>query len=74
MRIRKTRHYRIYHEDEVPWDRVLEVVFTTKRQKVGKGLVRFVRRTAREEIYILAGYDPVEQELRIINAKRKKRR
>ena len=31
--VRKTRHYEEEHEREVPWDRVVELIFTVKNPK-----------------------------------------
>lgn len=31
--IRKTEHYRIYHEREFPWSKVIEIILTTKNQR-----------------------------------------
>ena len=73
MKIVKSRHYKLYHEGDFPWDEVVEVILTTKKQRIGKSLFRFVRRSKRREVYILARYDSEKDELKVINAKRRRR-
>ena len=31
--IRKTEHYILYHEKEVPWSKVIEIILTTKSKR-----------------------------------------
>ena len=31
--IRKTDHYKLYHEKEVPWNKVLEIILNTKSKR-----------------------------------------
>ena len=73
MKIKKTYHYIVEHERDVPWDVVLEVIRTTKGKRVGPNLIRYIRRSKKREIYVLCGLDR-EGNLRVINAKIRKKR
>ena len=63
-KIEKTLHYRKEHEEEVPWDLVLKIVFKTKRKMKSKNLIEF--KTSR--YYVLAKLE--NKVLKIINAKK----
>lgn len=68
MEIRKTHHYIVEHEDEVPWETVQDVIKTTSAVRVGKDLLKFVRRSKKREVYILCAEDR-QGNLKVINAK-----
>ncbi len=63
--IRKTRHYIEEHESEVPWEKVVELIFTTKSPR-RKGDVFEIENSKH---YVLFSIE--EGILWVINAKRK---
>lgn len=69
MGIRKTLHYIREHEAEVDWSTVLRVVQSTKGERIGDNLIRYLRRTKSGRIYVLGAIDS-NGDLRVINAKR----
>ena len=65
-RINATRHYKEEHEREVPWDKVVELIFTTKNPRK-KGLTFEIES---ENYYVVF---KIEKDiLWVINAKRSK--
>ena len=72
MRIKKTYHYIVEHEAEVPWDLVIEVIKTTKGRRVGANLLKFIRRSKRREVYVLCCEESTG-DLKVINAKIRRR-
>ncbi len=63
--VRKTWHYIEKHEREVPWDKVVELIFTTKNPRK-KGDVFEIEN---DKHYVLFSIE--EGTLWVINAKRK---
>ncbi len=63
--IQPTRHYLEEHSKDVPWDKVLEILFTTKNPK-RKG-TKFV--IEKEGYYVL--FEIKNNVLYVINAKKK---
>ncbi len=57
MTIKKTYHYIVEHEYEVPWDIVVEVIRTTKGITVEPNMIKFIRKSKKREIYILCSKD-----------------
>ena len=64
-RIRKTRHYREEHEREVPWHKVVELIFATKNPRKKEDVFEIDD----GKHYIL--FTIREGTLYVINAKRK---
>ena len=62
--IKKTKHYIEEHEQEVPWNKVMELIFTTKnpRKKGDKFEIE------KDGYYVL--FEIKENKLYVINAKR----
>lgn len=64
--IRKTKHYKVYHEKNFPWSKVIEIILTAKN-----------RRKKRDKIEIKAKHYYILCELKdnilwVINAKQSK--
>ncbi|MFH1561965.1 MAG: hypothetical protein ABIF11_00905 [Nitrospirota bacterium] len=72
MTIKKTYHYIVEHENEVPWDVVVEVILTTKGIPIDPNLIKFIRKSRKKEIYILCSKD-INGNLKVINAKIRRR-
>lgn len=64
-RIRKTKHYRDHHEQEVPWPEVVEAIFATKNPRRNEDVFEIDN----ERIYIV--FKVEKGTLSVINAKRK---
>ena len=64
--IKKTEHYKKYHQDDVPWSEVIAVIFAASKnmRKKGNGI-----EIATDRYYILC--ELKNQTLYVINAKRK---
>lgn len=63
--IRKTGHYREYHEKEVPWREVVEAIFTIKNPRKNGDVFEIDN----DRIYVI--FKVEEGVLSVINAKRK---
>jgi len=62
--VRKTDHYRLYHESEVPWSEVLEALRNSKVKRKVKDKIRIIYGSC----YILCKLDC--DTVHVINAKR----
>jgi hypothetical protein len=62
--VRKTGHYRIHHESEVPWSEVLEALHNCKVKRKVKGKIRIIYGSC----YILCELEG--DTVYVINAKR----
>lgn len=63
--IRKTRHYREYHEKEVSWPEVVEAIFAIKNPRKNGDVFEIDN----DKIYVI--FKVEEGVLSVINAKRK---
>ena len=64
--IEKTRHYQEFHEREVPWSEVVEVILTSKEKRRKGSKITIIN----EKYYILL--ELKKGKLSVINAKRRK--
>lgn len=63
--IRKTDHYKLYHEKQVPWNKVIEIILNTKSKRKKGNKVEI-----KNGYYILC--EIRDDILYVINAKRTK--
>ncbi len=63
--IKKTKHYQDFHEHEVPWHKVIEIIFTTKNKRKRRDKIQIET----DKYYVLL---KIEDKIAyVINAKRK---
>lgn len=67
INIKKTSHYRKYHEKNVPWSKVLMTIFTAKKKTKSKDIFEYKSDT----FYVLCKRE--KDVLMVINAKRLKK-
>ncbi len=65
--IRKTEHYKRYHQKDVPWSVVINTIFTIKPKRKGKDIFEYKS----ENFYVLCIREG--DVLKVINAKRIRR-
>lgn len=65
LKIIKTKHYKLFHEKDIPWSLVVNTVYTTKKKKKSKNIFEFKSRG----VHVLCKKE--DNILKVINAKRK---